>query len=199
MCMIMKKTSLSILILIFILTITSCKKELETILETDYKVIEFEYGFDNYMNNYRLESDPFIIKQRNLLMINVDKNGLTTIEGNFVEDSLISSELLKYIIPNPENEKMPITIEKEFEFSGKVIINKNLIILAKINKELNFQKYSEIRKNIYSAFNLARNEYSIQKFDKNLLELINSTEEDDIIKWREVRQVFPIRYSEIVE
>ncbi|WP_298757067.1 hypothetical protein [uncultured Psychroserpens sp.] len=195
----MKKTSLSILILIFILTITSCKKELETILETDYKVIEFEYGFDNYMNNYRLESDPFIIKQRNLLMINVDKNGLTTIEGNFVEDSLISSELLKYIIPNPENEKMPITIEKEFEFSGKVIINKNLIILAKINKELNFQKYSEIRKNIYSAFNLARNEYSIQKFDKNLLELINSTEEDDIIKWREVRQVFPIRYSEIVE
>ncbi|WP_204347113.1 hypothetical protein [Psychroserpens algicola] len=195
----MTKNSLKILLLILIFTTASCKRELESLVKPDYKVIEFEYGFDNYMNNYRLESDLFVIKERNIVMINVDKNGLTTIENNFVEDSLISSELLKYIIPSPENEKMPITIEKEFEFSGKVIINKNLVVLAKINKELNFQKYSEIRKNIYSAFNLARNEFSIQKFDKYLPELINSTEEDDIMKWREIRQVFPIRYSEIVE
>ncbi|WP_299275898.1 hypothetical protein [uncultured Psychroserpens sp.] len=195
----MTKISLKILSLILMFTALSCKKELETLIETDYKVIEFEYGFDNYMNNFRSESDPFIIKERNIVIINTNKDGMVTIEDSFVEDSLITTELLKYIIPSPENEKMPITIEKEFELSGKVIVNKNLIILAKFNEKLEYEKYRNIRKSIYSAYNKARNEFSIKKFDKNLMELINSSEEDDITKWREIRQAIPIQYTEIVQ
>nr|WP_321222914.1 hypothetical protein [uncultured Psychroserpens sp.] len=195
----MTKISLKILSLFLIFTALSCKKEIETLIETDYKVIEFEYGFDNYMNNFRSESDPFIIKERNIVIINTNKDGMVTIEDNFVEDSLITTELLKYIIPSPENEKMPITIEKEFELSGKLIVNKNLIILAKFNEKLEYEKYRNIRKSIYSAYNKARNEFSIKKFDKNLMELINSSEEDDITKWREIRQAIPIQYTEIVQ
>ncbi|WMI68186.1 hypothetical protein [Mangrovimonas sp. YM274] len=103
----MTKISLKILLLSLILISTSCKKEIDSIieLEADYKVIELDYGFDNYMKNTRDKSEQIIIKQRNIVLIDVDKNGGTTIEDNFIPDSLIISEFKKYIIPNQRMKK----------------------------------------------------------------------------------------------
>jgi hypothetical protein len=195
----MTKTTLKILLLILTLSISSCKEELEAILETDYKVVEVDYGFDNYRKNIRDKTEQIIIKERNIVIVDVDKNGRIKIENNVVEDSLITTELKKYIIPNPENNQMPITTESEFEFSGKVIMNKNLMVMAKFNKELDYEKYSGIRNKIYSSFNEARNEFAMDKFNKTMEELINSTKENDVLKWRELRQILPIRYTEILE
>jgi hypothetical protein len=194
----MTKISLKILLLTLILVSTSCKKELDSLLEleADYKVIDLEYGFDNYMRNIRDKSEQLIIKQRNIVLIYVDKNGETTIEDNFIPDSLIISEFKKYIIPNPTDEKMPMTTEKSFQYSGKVNTHKNITILAKYDKELNYEKYQKIRNKFYLAYNEVRNEFSLSKFDKSLTELLNSDELEDIIKWREIRQIFPIRYME---
>ena len=197
----MTKISLKILLLTLILVSTSCKKEIQSVLEleADYKVIELDYGFDNYMNNTRDKSEQFIIKQRNLVLIDVNKNGETIIEDNFIPDSLIISEFKKYIIPNPTDEKMPMTIEKNFQYSGKVSVNKNITILAKYDKELSYVKYQEIRNKFYLAFNEVRNEFSLSKFNKSLTELLNSDEEEDILKWREIRQIYPVRYTEMVD
>ena len=195
----MKKTTLKILLLILTMVSSSCNEVLETNLETDYKVIELDYGFDNYKKNIRDKSDKIIIKERNIVIIDVDKKGRIKIENNFIEDSLITNELKKYIIPNPENNKMPITIENDFEFSGKVIMNKNLMVSAKFNEELNYKKYSRIRNKIYLSFNEARNEFSKERFNQTLEELINSTKEDDIWKWREIRHIIPIQYTEFLE
>ena len=87
----MTKISLNILLLTLILATTSCKKELDSLieLEADYKVIDLEYGFDNFMRN--INSEQLIIKQRNIVLIYVDKNGKTTIEDNIIPDSLIIS------------------------------------------------------------------------------------------------------------
>src|SRR5690606_3530346 len=112
---IMTKTALKTLLLILTIMNISCKKDVETILETDYKVIELDYGFDNYNKNIRNKADRIIIKERNIVIIDVDKNGRILIENKIIEDSLIIPELKKYIIPNPENNEMPNTIEKEFE------------------------------------------------------------------------------------
>ena len=168
-------------------------------LEADYKVIEVDYGFDNYMKNIRDKSEPYIIKKRNLVLIDVDKNGETLIEDNFIPDSLIISEFKKYIVPNPTDEKMPMTVEKNFQYSGKVNMHKNITILARFDKELNYEKYREIRNKIYLAYNEVRNEFSLSKFDKSLTELLNSDEEEDVLKWREIRQIFPIRLTESVD
>ncbi|WP_211272677.1 hypothetical protein, partial [Gelidibacter algens] len=195
---IMTKTTLKILILILTITTSSCKKELETILEADYKVIEIDYGFDNYKKNIRDNSEQFIIKERNLVIIDVDKNGQIKIKDSFVEDSLIISELKKYIIPNPDNNQMPMTIVGDFEYSGKIIMNKNLMIMAKFNEELDYKKYSGIRNKIYLSFNEARNDFSMEKFNKTLEELTKSTEQNDVMKWRELREIMPIRYTEIL-
>ena len=105
----------------------------------------------------------------------------------------------KYIIPNPTNEKMPMTTEKDFQYSGKVNTHKNITILARYDKELNYEKYREIRNKFYLAYNDIRNEFSLSKFDKSLTELLNSDEQEDIVKWREIRQIFPIRYTEKVD
>ena len=167
-------------------------------LEAEYKVIELEYGFDNYMTNTRDKSEPIIIKQRNLVLIDVDENGKTIIEGNSIPDSLIIKEFKKYIVPNPADEKMPMTVEKDFQYSGKVNSHKNITILANYNKKLNYEKYREIRNKFYLAYNEVWNEFSLAKFNKSLTELLNSDEQEDIVKWREIRQIFPIRYTETV-
>ncbi len=191
----MTKFAPKIFVLILILTTISCKKE----LEPDYKVIELEYGFDNYFKNVRDNSEEIIIKQRNIVMIDVDEDGITKIEKNVVSDSLIVTELKKYIIPSPDNDQMPKTIEKEFEYSGKVHVNKNIIILGTFDKKLNYEKYREIRNKIYIAHNEVRNEFSRTKFNKTILDIILATGEEDVIKWEEIRQIFPIRYMEMVE
>ena len=193
----MTKTKLNLLLLLLVLNTASCKKDIEAILEADYKVVEVDYGFDNYMKNMRDKSEDFIIKERNIVIIDVDKNGQTNIEGKFVEDSLIVDELKKYIIPSPENDEMPITVEKEYQYSGKVVVNKNLILLARFNKSLDYKTYSGIRNNIYSAYNAARDKHLQQKFGITLKELINSSKEVDILKWNELKQIIPMRYNEI--
>nr|WP_299175172.1 hypothetical protein [uncultured Allomuricauda sp.] len=168
-------------------------------LEVDYTVVELEYGFDNYMKNLRNKSGQIVIKQRNLVIVDVEKNGVTKIEGKVINDSLIINELKKFIIPNPQNEEMPITIEKEFKYSGKVDVNKNIIVLGIFDKGLNYEKYREIRNKIYVAFNQVRNEFALAKYNQSTQEIIYSDKESDIEKWTEINRVFPIRYTETVK
>lgn len=106
--------------------------------------------------------------------------------------------LKKHITPNPENNEMPLTIEKEFKYSGKVNVIKNLIISTSINKELNYGKYNLIRNKVYFAYNAVRNEFSKEKFGKTLQELIESDDESDTAKWIELKEIFPIRYTEFI-
>jgi|GEM_PF-2437927 len=191
---VLKTTLLSLFI-----TLISCKKEIESKLEVDYKVVEVDYGFDNYLKNIHDKSEGLIIKQRNLVLIDVDKDGKMKIEKKSVTDSLIVEELKKYITPNPNNIEMPITVEKEFQLSGKVNINKNMIVLGIFDNDLNYEKYREIRNKIYLSFTEVQNEFSLKKFNQTLQELIHSSKEEDIIKWQEIRQIFPIRYTETVK
>lgn len=167
-------------------------------LETDYKVVEVDYGFDNYIKNIRDKSGQVVIKERNIILINVDKNGRTKIENEFVEDSLIVTKLIKYITPTPENNEMPITIKKEFQYAGKVDVIPNIIVLASFDQELDYETYSGIRNRIYLSFNHVMNEFSVKKFNQTLEELINSTKLDDVLKWQEIRQIFPNRYTETI-
>ena len=107
----------------------SCDKEIKLMLKPEYKVIEFYYGFDNYMTNVRGNKvEPFIIKERNYLEIIINEKGEFELEKKMIESNLIVSELKKYLIPNPENKEMPETIEQEFTYAGKVITNKSLFI-----------------------------------------------------------------------
>jgi len=196
----MKKTKILLYLVIASSIFISCKKEINELLETDFKVIEFYYGFDNYAKNIRdYDLDPLIIKERNFLEINVDKNGACKIEGKNIEPELIITELKKYLIPNPENERMPKTIEKEFTNAGKVIVNENLLISVLFDKDLSYKKYSEIRNKIYIARNEIRNEFVINKYGKNLTELMTSDKEIENEQFHELNSIFPFNYTEIME
>jgi hypothetical protein len=177
----------------------SCQKGLESMLEADSKVVELEFGFDNYMQNIRDKSGFYVIKERNLVEIEIDKNGRTIIEDNFIEDSLIIAEFKKYLIPNPSDKKMPMTFKANFKYSGEVNMHKNVTIIGKYDKELNYEKYREIRNKFYLAYNEVRNEFSILKFNKSLTELLNSDDDEDLLKWREIRRIFPISYMEAMD
>ncbi|WP_159948018.1 hypothetical protein [Polaribacter septentrionalilitoris] len=199
----MKKTKVILYLIIAFSIFISCKeeiKEMNELLESDFKIIEYYYGYDNYEKNIRnAESDPIIIKERNFLEINVDINGNCEIEGKKIEPDLIIPELKKYLIPNPENKSMPKTIEKEFTYAGKVIVNENLLISALFDKNLSYKKYSEIRNKIYIARNEIRNEFAIKNYGKSLAELMTSEKKDEIEQFYELNQIFPFNYSEIME
>ena len=199
----MRKTKILLYLLIASSILNSCKKEIEEInelLETDFKVIEFYYGYDNLMKNVRSkDSEPIIIRERNFLEINVNENGEFNLEGKIVKSDSIIFELKKYLTPNPENEKMPETIEKEFPYAGKVITNKNLFISALFSENLNYKKYSEIRNKIFLAYNQVRNELAVKKYGKTLSELRFSKNENELEKYYELANILQFRYTEIME
>ncbi|WP_405567117.1 hypothetical protein [Polaribacter sp. Asnod6-C07] len=188
-----------IYLLVFILIFLSCKENVEKALKPDFKVVELNYNFDNYINNIRNKSEPFIIKERNIVEINVNQNGEVKIEGEIVNDTLIVKKLKEYLSPNSENEEMPTTIKKEFTYSGKILMNKYVIISASYHQELNYKKYSKIRNKIYTAYNETKNEFAIEKFGKNLNELMKSNEKNDNLKWNELTEIIPVNYTEVIE
>jgi hypothetical protein len=197
----MKKNKIGLYLLTITLIFTSCKEEVKEVLETDFKVIEFYYGYDNYMTNVRdnKKSKPLVIRERNILEINVNKNGDFELEGDIVQPNLIISELKKYLIPNPQNKEMPETIEQEFTYAGKVITNKSLFISALFDKNLNYKKYNKIRNKIFNAYNEVRNEYAIKRYGKTLSELRNQDKEIEMQKYYELTSIFQFRYVEIME
>jgi hypothetical protein len=199
----MKKTKVLLYLIIASSIFISCKKEIKEInelLETDFKIIEFYYGYDNYEKNIRnAESEPIIIKERNILEINVDINGNCEIEGKNIEPDSIILELKKYLIPNPENKKMPKTIEKKFTYAGKTTVNENLLISVLFDKDLSYKKYSEIRNKIYIARNEIRNKFAIKNYGKSLAELMISDKKIENEQFYELNNIFPFNYSEIME
>jgi len=185
--------TLKIVLLILTLSTVSCLEKFESASEVDYKVIEIH----SYANIINENTEPIIIKERNLIHILVNKKGECKIKKRIVEDSLIVYELKKYLIGDPENKNMPVMVEWDFEYAGKVVVNENFLIAANYDKELSYEKYQDIRHKIYVAFNEVRNEFSKKTFHKTWDELINSTDENDIFRTDEILAIFPFNYTEI--
>lgn len=188
--LIMKIKKIGLLILTLILF--SCEEKSEPVLEVDDVVLKVHYYYNFDIEN----SDIITVKQRNLVKILLNKKGECLIEGKMVEDSLIVSELKKYLVPNPDNDDMPETVERDFEFSGKVLMNKNVMISGRFDDKLYFKRYVNIRDKIYTAYSEVRNSFAKEKFNKTLSELMNSGEEDDRLIVEEIKEIFPFRYVE---
>jgi hypothetical protein len=185
--------------LIILLVLISCSEKKETNEKVDFKIVEVNYDYHYFVEKIKNKSKPLIIKERNILEIDVNQNGECKIEGKVINDGLIISELKKYIIPNSENSKMPMTVEKEFYYSGKVLVTKQLLISALYDKNLSYANYSKIRNKIYAAYSEVRNDFAKRKFKKSIDELLNSKEQENFLKWEEITEVFPILYSEVID
>jgi len=194
----MKYKIIKHLFLAQILTAISCTQYNKNI-ESDYKVIEVDYGFNNYINNVKKDTEQIIIKERNIVIIDVNKDGLVSINNKIIAQNLIIPELKRYIIPHPKDSLMPLTIEKQFKHSGVLTINKNLMLSAKFNKDLNYGSYSTIRNKIFASFYEIRNEFSMKQFNKSYVELLYSTNTIDNLRYLEIKQIFPVRYSEFID
>lgn len=185
-------------ILNILLILTSCSKEKGNPEKVDLQIIELNYNFHNYISNVRDKSNSPIIKERNYLEIKVNQKGECKIKGKIVNDSLIVSELKKYITPNPINDKMPITVEKEFYHSGKVLVTKQLLIVAFYDKKLSYEKYAEIRNKVYISYSEVKNDFAKLKFKKGINQLLNSDNQNDLLKGEEINFIFPILYTEVI-
>ena len=195
----MKRTTILLCLILLSLIFNSCKKEVNESISADYTVIDFYYGYDNYNRNIRdSKKNPLIIRERNIVEINLDKNGNCVIEGKNIPQDSITNELKKYIIPHPENKNMPETLEKELTHAGKVYVNYKLVISVRIDENLSYKKYSEIRNKIYIANNEVRNDFAIDKFGKELSELIVPSSEIEREQYYELLDIFPFKYVEFI-
>lgn len=194
----MKKNKF-ILYLIYSLLVFSCTETTVSELKPDIKIVELNYNFQNYNDYIRDKSDPIIIKERNFLEIDVDSIGNCMIEKVNIDNSHIVNELKKYFIGDPANPSMPATALKTFEFSGEVYVNTNLLISVAFDKKISYQKYQHIRSQIFKAHFKVKNNFALSKFKKSLNQLIHSEQVTDRQKYYEILEIFPIRYTEVLE
>ncbi len=68
-----------------------------------------------------------------------------------------------------------------------MLVTKQLLIVGFYNKMLNYKDYTKVR-----------NEFSKKMFNKSISDLINSNKQDDLLKGKEVTEIFPILYTESV-
>ena len=181
------------------IVLCSCGKDLESMIKADYRVIDFDYYRHNYESNIRDKSEPLIIRERNIVEVDISASGEVIIEGKKIAQDSIISELKKFLIPNPSNREMPETIQMDLPYSGKVASNREkLLISAAFKKEMTYEKYSAIRRKFFIAYNEVRNDFAQKKFGKTLYDLMRSEESSDQDKYYEIASIFRFNYVEVI-
>lgn len=177
----------------------SCSDQKRKEKQADYKLVELNYSFQNYMDNIRDTAESFNIRERDILIIDTDVNGISEIDKKLVSESMLVIELKKFIVGNPEDDKMPSTIKKKFSYSGEVDTNKRFVILAKYPQDISYQNYRKVRDKIFIAYSEVRNDFAVSKFGKTVTQLMNSSDEVERSKWNEILQIYPMMYTELLD
>lgn len=135
------------------------------------------------------EEDQKDVKERNVLIVLINKDNLLAVEGELTDISQLK-DLTKEFIENPlrkENlsERKPA---KEIEFFGMVETSKGVVSLQN-DKSTEYGKYIEVQNELMAAFNELRNEIAVKQFGIPYDDL----EKD---KQKAIRKYYPLTISE---
>jgi hypothetical protein len=164
--------------------------------DADYYVVQLSYDFDNYIKNERSKEDPIMINIRNVFVINCDSIGVCRIKGVEIPIDRIKSEIKKILINKTDSKAFPSLSRDMFEYSGLVIYPPDFTILVKYHPNVTYKQFSRIRNEIFKAYNDIRNEFALSRFNKTMAQLRKSETDEDRGRFKEVKIIYPIRYSE---
>ena len=187
------------LLLLFIALISCDKNQSQSKNEKiDYKVVQLDFNYLNYLENIKPANAPFYIKHRSLIIIDctTEKYKVDEIETT---KSSIKDEIKAQLGKNKSNANFPLFITTKNEKLGEIEYPKNYSLMLIIKPDINFEEYQSIRKEIFTAINDLRNKLSIEKTGKNLYDLNKSKDEKDIEICNAIFKVYPMNYTENVQ
>jgi len=180
--------------LFFVVLITSCENETKQkkTKSNEFFFVEQGFDFDNSMKTNTIKKEKFILKENDLLLVNVDSSGACRVNARLIN---IDSLCLK--IKNYYRGGNIVSYKTEsFKFLGDIKYPNKLIILVGYDAHLSYKKYTSVRDKIFDTYNSMKNELSLKMFNKTLHELFISESIDDKVKIEELEKIFEIRYSE---
>ena len=184
-----------LIILIACASFNSCINSKKTDCETIYS-LRISYDYHNYLNNVKEESETFKINERDVLIVDCDKDGNCTLDNVNVPDSLIKDHIKELLYSASSDIHSPSIKIKKYEYLGEQHVPYKFVIIANYDENIIYRNYFFIREEILKAYSEVRNELSQSKFNASLNDLINSTNQEDMIKLDEIYDMYPIRYTE---
>lgn len=134
------------------------------------------------------QNDTPPIKERNVLVVLVNKNNQILCDGKWLNVSQIREEV-KEFIANPRNdEELPEFNEVEIDLLGTVLVSKGVISLQN-DRGTAYKTYIEVQNELVGAYNELRDDLAMKTFGKKFDDL--SEEQSDAVK-----SAIPQRISE---
>ncbi len=112
------------------------------------------------------ENDPGMqAHERNVLMVMISGNNQLLVDGERIDISALV-EKTKHFVTNPTNDpNMPEKEVQDLPILGSFPVTKAVVSLQN-DRGTNYQMYIRVQNELTKAYNLARNELSLQKFGR---------------------------------
>lgn len=168
----------------------------EKIKDADHYLVQLSYDFDNYIKNERLNENPMVINIQNILIIDCDSVGVCHIKGVEIPIDSIRGKIVMLLSNKTDSIAFPKLRCEMFEFSGLVTYPSNFTILVNYHPDVKYKQFHKIRNEVFKAYNEVRNEFALSRFNKTMAQLRNSQTDEDRGRFREVKLIYPICYTE---
>ncbi|HEA28774.1 MAG TPA: hypothetical protein ENH91_02055 [Leeuwenhoekiella sp.] len=163
----------------------------------DYKVVQLDFNYLNYLDNIKPKDDIFPIKSRSLIIVDCTTDNYK-VDGKEVSKSIIRDEIKNQLANNKSNENFPVFEKNEYAQLGEIEHPKNYVLMLLVKPDINFVEYQDIRKEVFTAINDLRNKLSVEKTGKNLYELNKSNDKKELEIYDEIYRIYPMNYTETV-
>ena len=113
---------------------------------------------------------PTDVKERNVLLVYVNKNSEILVGGKRTDISLLKDEV-KNFVSNPANDpNLPEKEETEIELIGKFMVSKGVVSLQN-DRATPYDMYIQVQNELTRAFHELRDDVSMMKFNKKFMDL----------------------------
>lgn len=180
-------------ILFFFFSGCESKKVQETPI-VDIGLLNLE--FDAFAKLQKQNNDFMVINERNLIKIQCDSSGQCFYKNRLISMKDLQQLLYKTMTNQLDSINYPKLKTQSFKFSGTVTYPEMLIVNVTYDSTLSYKTYSNIRTTILNTYIKVRDDFSQNKFQKSLYQLIHSKDPSDIERWHEIKQIYPIHYLE---
>ena len=184
-----------IIYFVLFLSIVSCNN-IKSESKEKMLLVQYNYNFDNYFRNVKNNSKKQRVKERNVLILDIDSIGFCKFNNKNIKLSELKPKIKELLQNQTCKQKFPELKKIDFNYLGSIKIPAKFFIAARYHNNLSFKKYNLIRNEIFKAYNETRNELISKKFNLTLNQLINSNKESHRLILSEVYKAYRILYYE---